>query len=312
MKKRWNTMGKMAACSFAAAMMVMIGTESEMTAHAEMLIDIGEDIQSVQEMVPESENADVLLSDTPVMQDTQEAGDTDETKEPGINIMQVVTIEENLVPGSSEPDIGVDLSVEPETGSQDVNTEVEAQEESETPQNAEEQAEAGTPQDADAQAEAGELQDTDEQEGSEAPQDADGQEEKPETGVSGTITYEDSEVAVTVTATEAAQLPANTEVKVTRLEEGSEEYEEAKEAARQSVGAGENATYAFYDVTLESEGQALDVEEGTVSVKMEFKADAAKREVVSIEETESGKVARNVTDREATGRSGSVALSYSR
>ncbi len=297
MKKRWNTMGKMAVCSFAAVMMVMIGTESGMTAHAEMLIDTEEDIQAVQEMVPESENTDVLLADAPVMQDTQEAGDTEETKEPEINIMQVVTIEENLIPGSSEPDFGIDLSGEPEAEeSQDVNAEAEAQEE------------AGKPQDAEAQEEA---EDADGQEESEETQDAKAQEEKSETGVSETITYEDSEVAVTVIATEAAQLPANTEVKVTKLEEGSEEYEAAKEAARQSVGAGENATYTFYDVTLESEGQALEVEEGTVSVKMEFKTDAAKKEVVSIEETESGKVARNVTDRTAE-RSGSVALSYSR
>ena len=125
------------------------------------------------------------------------------------------------------------------------------------------------------------------------------------------LTYEDEEVAVTVFASEAAQLPADTEVKVTRLEEGSEQYEAAKEAARQGLEAGENASYTFYDVTLESEGQALYVEEGTVSVRMEFKTaeTCEKKDVVSIEETESGKVARNVTDT-TNGKTGSVELTY--
>ena len=58
-------MEKMAVCSFAAIMMVMIGTESGMTAHAEMLIDTEEDIQAVQEMVPESYNQSVLPADAP-------------------------------------------------------------------------------------------------------------------------------------------------------------------------------------------------------------------------------------------------------
>ena len=134
--------------------------------------------------------------------------------------------------------------------------------------------------------------------------------ENPETCISGVLTYEDNEVAVTVVASEAAQLPADTEIKVTRLEEGSEQYETAKEAARASLAAGENASYVFYDVTLESEGQVLDVAEGTVSVQMEFKTSGdAKKDVVKIEETESGKVARNVTDTTAE-KAGSVALNY--
>ena len=64
-------------------------------------------------------------------------------------------------------------------------------------------------------------------------------------------------------------------------------------------------------MTLESEGQALYVEEGTVSVRMEFKTaeTCEKKDVVSIEETESGKVARNVTDT-TNENAGSVAISY--
>lgn len=136
--------------------------------------------------------------------------------------------------------------------------------------------------------------------------------EAPETYISGALTYEDEEVAVTVVASEAAKLPAGTQVKVAKLSEGSEKYEAAKEAASRSLETGEDASYTFYDVTLESEGQVLGVAEGTVSVRLEFKTVDGTEDVVSIEETESGKVARNVTDTAALNeRLSSVAVDYS-
>ncbi len=271
MKKTWNVMGKMAVCSFAAAMMVMIGTGSGMTAQAEMIIDSEAEIQAVQEMVPESENQDVLQADAPaaeVMPEMPEAGDAEiNMADMDIDVADIVVIEDSLVPGAALPDFGLEAS----------------EGEAEAPEMMEEAAEA---------------------------QEETVPAENPETWISGVLTYEDEEVAVTVFASEAAQLPADTEVKVTRLEEGSEQYEAAKEAARASLAAEENASYAFYDVTLESEGYVLDVAEGTVSVQMEFKTSAdAKKDVVKIEETESGKVARNVTDT-AAERAGSVALNY--
>ena len=257
MKKRWNTMGKMAVCSYAAVMMVMIGTGSGIKAHAEMIIDSTEEIQAVQEMVPVSDSQDVLMADAPAAEEMPAAG------EAGIDVGEIVVIEDSLVPGAACPDFS------PFEG------EAEAPEEKAD----EEQEEAVMAEDS-------------------------------ETGISGTLTYEDDEVAVTVLVSEEAQLPADTEVKVSRLEEGSAEYEAAKEAACRSVEADEQASYAFYDVTLESEGQALEVVEGTVSVRMEFKtAGNEKKDVVSIEETESGKVARNVTDT-AAGRTGSVEIGY--
>lgn len=278
MKKRWSMAGKMAVCSFAAMMMVMIGMKSGMTVHAEMIMDSEEDLQTAGELAAESENKEALPEDIPAV---QEAGEE-------IDLMQVVVIEEEMVPGAAQP-------------GEDAWEEAEAEELYE--------AEAADVPEAEAEEAAG----TEEQQDAEAEEEAAGTEPEAssETGVSGTLTYEDSEVMVTVIASEAAQLPADTEVKVTRLAEGSAEYEAAKEAARQSLAAGENASYTFYDVTLESEGQVLDVEEGTVSVKMEFRTDAEKREVVSIEETENGKTARNVTDTAAAGgKAGSVALSY--
>ena len=76
--KRWNAMGKLAICSLTAAMMVMIGTEFGMTARAEMVIDSEDEIQAVQEIVPESDTQDVLQADAPAaeaMPEMSEAGD---------------------------------------------------------------------------------------------------------------------------------------------------------------------------------------------------------------------------------------------
>ncbi len=264
MRKTWNMVGKMTVCSLAAAMMVMIGTEFGMTAHAEMIIDSMEEIQAsqdVQNMVPGSADEEVFMVDAPAAEAmAPEAG------EAGIDVGEIVVIEDNLLPGAGLPDLAF------EEGEAEALPAPEAEE----VEVLEEKAVGAS-----------------------------------ETCVSGTLTYEDDEVAVTVVASKAAQLPANTEVKVTKLEEGSAEYEAAKAAACQSVEADEDASYAFYDITLESEGQVLDVEEGTVSVQMEFKTvKTEKKDVVSIEETESGKVARNVTDTTADERTGSVAIDY--
>ena len=267
-------MGKLIICSL--VVMTLAGVRHGMTARAEEIIDSENEMQAVTEMVPESEHTDALPAEVPAAQeDAQEAG---------VDLMQVVVIGENMVPGAAQPEA--------------VGEAADAQESAEAPGEDPETDEAELPEASDdAQDEAEAL------EGSE-------DEQAEETGVSGTITYEDSEVVITVAASGEAQLPADTEVKVVRLEEGSEKYEEAKEAARQSLAAGETADYTFYDITLESEGQALDVEEGTVSVRMEFKTDAETRDVVSIEETENGKVARSVTDPAAEESAGSVELSY--
>ncbi len=311
MKKRWNRTGKMTMYSL-MAMMVMAGAGFEMTASAEDIID-SDEIPAVQEIVPESENSDALPAESP---------EADAAGEEGLEVVQVVMIEDEQVPGAAAPEMaGEDAESEAEEDVK-ISEDTEAGEDAETPENAEvpedAEAEAGkdaeTPENAevpeDAEAEAGEDAETPENADAPENMEAEAPEEESGTCVSGTITYENGEVAVTVVASEAAQLPADTIVKVTRLEEGSAEYEAAKEAARQSVGTDENASYTFYDVTLESEGETLDVEDGTVSVKMEFKAAAARREVVSIEETGSGKIARNVTDRTEAGRTGTVVLPY--
>ncbi len=310
MKKKWNIMGKMAVCSFAAMVMVMAGTG--MKASAEMLMD-GEDeiiqAEAVIDMDSEDEIQEALPEDVPEEQKAEDLG---------IDVAQIVVIEDSMVPGAAQPDFGLTngpaKAEEPADETGELQEPEAGKEQAEEPEDGEEQAEepeAGEPEEevSGEVLEEAEDEEPPEEEDSGEPQTV--PEEKSETGAPRLITYEDSEVVVTVAASEAAQLPADTEVKVTKLQEGSAKYEAAKEAARQSVGASENASYTFYDVALESEGQKLEVEDGTVSVKLEFKTEAKRRKVVSIEETESGKVARNVTDREAAeGKSRSVALSY--
>ena len=266
MKKRWNVAGKMMVCAAAAAVMMMMGTaaQAEMIETEEEILTVQEEMLQEEELVPETELMEVLPEEAPAGEEEiqgQESVDEGilEAGEPDIEMMELVEIEENLIPGAAMPELEAEFLGEEEA--------------------AEEPKEA---------VQAGNS----------------------ETCVSGTLRYEDSDVAVTVVVSEAAQLPADTEVKVRKLEEGSERYEAAKAAASQSVEAGAEASYTFYDVTLESEGQALEVEEGTVSVWMEFKAEGdAQKDVVSIEETESGKVARKVADA-AAGKAGSVELAY--
>ena len=141
MQKSWNIIGKMTICSFAAAMIALVGTGFGMTARAEMIINSEEELQTVQEttIVPESADTDVLPEEAPEEAEAPEVLKT-----------------------------------------------------SDTPKKA-----------------------------------------APETCVSGILTYEDSEVVVTVIASEAAQLPADTKVKVTKLAEGSAKYEEAKAACQE-------------------------------------------------------------------------------
>ena len=119
--------------------------------------------------------------------------------------------------------------------------------------------------------------------------------------------FENGEVIIEAKATKAAKLPETTEMKVKKLEAGSPEYEEAKRASEEKLGVSEDAEYIFYDVTFVAEGKELDPAEGTVVVQVEFKTiqmdgTAQQQSVLQIDETSSGKVAKDVT---AAGPEGS-------
>ena len=112
--------------------------------------------------------------------------------------------------------------------------------------------------------------------------------------------FENGEVIIIAKASTDAKLPENTEMKVKKLEVGSAEYEEAKRASEAKLGVSEDAEYLFYDVTFVSDGKELDPAEGTVVVQVEFKTiqvdgSAQQQSVLQIDDTASGKVAKDVT-----------------
>ena len=112
--------------------------------------------------------------------------------------------------------------------------------------------------------------------------------------------FENGEVIIIAKASTDAKLPENTEMKVKKLEVGSAEYEEAKKASEAKLGVSEDAEYLFYDVTFVSDGKELDPAEGTVVVQVEFKTiqvdgSAQQQSVLQIDDTASGKVAKDVT-----------------
>lgn len=112
--------------------------------------------------------------------------------------------------------------------------------------------------------------------------------------------YEDSDVIITASASQEAELPEHAQMAVMRLTEGMPEYEEAKAASAASLGSKENAAYAFYDVNFIVDGQMVEPPKGTVSMKMEFKtiqmdSNTDIQRVVHIENVEGQKVVNDVT-----------------
>lgn len=112
--------------------------------------------------------------------------------------------------------------------------------------------------------------------------------------------YEDATAIITAKALEEAQLPMETEMIVTRLAEGTQEFEEAKAASEAALGASGETEYVFYDVIFVINGQEFEPAEGTVELAIEFKTvlineNAEVQNVLQIEETENGKIAKDVT-----------------
>ncbi len=78
-----------------------------------------------------------------------------------------------------------------------------------------------------------------------------------------TFTYENDEVVITA----QANLPENAQIEVRKLEEGSEEYEAAKQIAAESTEAAEDAQYSFYDVTFTVDGEEVTDEAATIQIQ---------------------------------------------
>ena len=96
--------------------------------------------------------------------------------------------------------------------------------------------------------------------------------------------FENDEVVIRA---EAAELPAGAQMVVTKLEESSAAYEEAKAAAEAVYGADADAEYKFYNVIFAADGAEVETAEDSVNIQVEFKAAAdAQQSVMQIEDGE--------------------------
>ncbi|MCC8137613.1 MAG: hypothetical protein LIO76_06035, partial [Clostridiales bacterium] len=93
------------------------------------------------------------------------------------------------------------------------------------------------------------------------------------------FTYSDSRVAITATASEAANLPQDAELKADYITPGSAAYNDAVSKIESQLGSSlglndENVetAYVLYDVYFVCDGEEVEPEAGTVSVSMVFRS----------------------------------------
>ena len=76
---------------------------------------------------------------------------------------------------------------------------------------------------------------------------------------------------MTAKALKEAQLPEGTVMNIRKLQEGTAEYNAAKQAAEAKTGVSQTARYKFYDVSFLLNGKELNPADGTVSIQVQFK-----------------------------------------
>lgn len=112
--------------------------------------------------------------------------------------------------------------------------------------------------------------------------------------------FENDEVEISAFVSEEAKLPQTAVMNARKLEEGSEEFEEAKQLSMRDLGTAEDAQYVFYDVTFCVDGNEVELPEHAATVSLRFKniqsGDQVKSQsALHIESTPEGKVAQDVT-----------------
>lgn len=117
---------------------------------------------------------------------------------------------------------------------------------------------------------------------------AEAQAEEAEGQAARTFTYENDETVIRAEA--AVELPEDIEMQVRKVEEGSEEFEAAKQAVASSCGATDDAEYKFYDVTFTVDGEEAELAAGSIYVQIAFKnvqvnSETETQEVFHIDET---------------------------
>ena len=120
------------------------------------------------------------------------------------------------------------------------------------------------------------------------------------------FSYEDENIIITAVAQPEAKLPENAVLKADPMPEGSIAYEEAVSMVEDQIGEaeeGQEASYVFYDVYFEVNGQRVEPADGLVEVSMNFKTpvlesveDEQTENVTVIHIDEKTDTVQNVTD----------------
>ena len=120
------------------------------------------------------------------------------------------------------------------------------------------------------------------------------------------FSYEDENIIITAVAQPEAKLPENAVLKADPMPEGSIAYEEAVSMVEDQLGEaeeGQEASYVFYDVYFEVNGQRVEPADGLVEVSMNFKTpvlesveDEQAENVTVIHIDEKTDTVQNVTD----------------
>ena len=120
------------------------------------------------------------------------------------------------------------------------------------------------------------------------------------------FSYEDETVVITAVAQPEAKLPENAVLKADPMLEGSAAYEDAVSMVENQLGGteeGQEASYVFYDVYFEVNGERIEPADGLVEVSMNFKTpvlesaeDEQTEEVTVIHIDESTNIVQDVTD----------------
>ena len=173
----------------------------------------------------------------------------DETPETNDYIIEGIQTDSTVVVISTQA-VAVESETESETATE-AATEVESESESETEAVTESESETETVAETEVQTES-----------------------ETEAKYGTDFSYEDETVVITAVAQPEAKLPENAVLKADPMLEGSAAYEDAVSMVENQLGGteeGQEASYVFYDVYFEVNGERIEPADGLVEVSMNFK-----------------------------------------
>lgn len=209
---------------------------------------------------------------------TEEPAETEEDMEE--------LIEDELILTTQAEEICTEVIIEPEAENHSVNAtytedatfDVTFEEETETEAIETEAIETEEPQTEEAQTEEAESEEAEseeieneETESEEVETEEVQTEESEASDENRTFSFENEEVVIKVVIGHEAEVPENLEMTAKKLEAGSEKYEAAKAATISSLGTSGEEDYAFYEVSFEKDGSAVEMPESQMTISVHFK-----------------------------------------